>query len=60
MPELFAVGNAPNAAVAPRLGRSLWGGQANATVNVIEPGQSYAERTNLVDLGPATRGEHTL
>jgi hypothetical protein len=36
--------------VAPRLGRNLSGGQANATLNIIEPGQYYAERTNLLDI----------
>jgi hypothetical protein len=42
--------NVPNAQVAPSLGRSLSGGAANATVNLIAPGTLFGDRVSQVDL----------
>ena len=48
-PLILANYNAPNAVVAPSLGRSLAGGAANVTVDLLAPG-SYGDRLNQLDL----------
>jgi hypothetical protein len=49
-PMLAANYAAPNAIVAPRLGRSLSGNAANMTVNLVKPGTMYGTRINQLDL----------
>jgi hypothetical protein len=39
-----------SAVVAQTLGRPLAGGTANVTINVLDPGQMYRDRINLLDL----------
>jgi carboxypeptidase family protein len=46
---------APNAEVAPSLGRSLSGNAPNVTVNLIAPGTLYGDRINELDLRLAKR-----
>ena len=49
-PQVLANFNATNALVAPSLGRSLSGGAANVSVNLVEPGTTYGERMTQLDL----------
>ncbi len=49
-PQLAANYTAPNAEVAPSLGRNLAGGARNVTVNLINPGTMYGERLTQLDL----------
>jgi hypothetical protein len=49
-PILAANYAAPNAVVAPSLGRDLSGNAANVTVNLVEPGTMYGDRINELDV----------
>jgi hypothetical protein len=49
-PEIFAVGQVTTAAAQQSLGRPLSGGAANFSMNFVEPGSVYGERTNLFDI----------
>lgn len=49
-PEVQALYNAPNAVIAPVIGRPLAGNAANQTVNIVSPLSVYADRVNQVDL----------
>jgi Carboxypeptidase regulatory-like domain len=48
-PEIQANYNAPNAVVAPALGRNLSGGAANMTVNLLPPLSTFGDRINQID-----------
>ena len=49
-PLLAANYAAPNATIAPRLGRNLSANAANMTVNLVKPGTMYGDRINQLDL----------
>jgi hypothetical protein len=49
-PAISANWAAPNAAVAPSLGRNLAGRAQNVTVNLVEPGTIYGDALDQVDL----------
>jgi len=49
-PMLSSTYAAPNALVAPALGRNLSGNAANTSINIIPAGTAYGERLNQLDL----------
>jgi hypothetical protein len=49
-PLLAANYAAPNAVVAPALGRNLSGNAPNVTINLLAPGSMYGDRINQLDL----------
>jgi hypothetical protein len=49
-PEILASYVAPNAVVAPLLGRNLSGNAANISLQLLSPGNLYGERLNQLDL----------
>jgi len=48
--EMQATYAAPNAVIAPLLGRNLAGNAANTTLNLLEPGGVLSDRVNQLDL----------
>jgi hypothetical protein len=51
--EILANYNAPNAAVAQSLGRSLSGNAANLSMNLVSPGSLYGDRMHQLDFRAA-------
>ncbi len=49
-PSIIANYNAPNAVVAPSLGRPLAGNAPNIAVNIMDPAASYGDRLHQIDL----------